>query len=113
MKRDYNEPHYWENQKRYLDNEEVSAKVWNLKPMMTQKPIEVYTVNGYKKSVDLLSVSLSVIVVGTELQRFHKFKEMLDEHGWQTSGDYATDLKPEWEKLYKDNNNLPIIINKS
>jgi hypothetical protein len=52
----------------------------------------------------------SVIVVGTELQIYNKFCEMIEKHGWQLQDSWDRELKPEYLKHYKSNNNLPIII---
>tara|TARA_R110000787_G_scaffold94994_1_gene198013 strand:+ start:541 stop:657 length:117 start_codon:yes stop_codon:yes gene_type:complete len=36
---------------------------------------------------------------------------MLKTYGWQTQDDWEVELKPEYLKHYKENNNSPIIIN--
>ena len=62
-------------------------------------------------SNDLSYNNRSVIVVGTELQIFRKFEEMLKTYGWQCQDDWSVDLKPKYLEYYKENNNSPIIIN--
>jgi hypothetical protein len=50
----------------------------------------------------------SVIVIGTELQIYNLFCEMLDKYGWQLRDSFNINLKPQYLDLY---NNKPLIIN--
>jgi len=36
---------------------------------------------------------------------------MLKTYGWQQQDSWDRELKPSWKKYYKNNDNLPIIIN--
>jgi hypothetical protein len=91
-----------------IDNTEVIAEEWLLKPDFI--PAQVNKVGGFENN-DLQFNSRSVVVVATRLQNYNKFKEMLKKYAWQTSGEWEVDMKPEWLKLYKENNNTPLIIN--
>jgi len=108
---DYNKPCYSKFMGYQLDNKKVIAEEWYLKPQYLPTGINTYDRKSGHFSNDLSYNNRSVIVVGTELQNFRKFEEMLKNYGWQTQDDWAVDLKPEWLEHYKNNNNLPIIIN--
>ena len=108
---DYNKPEFWKSEDRFLDNEKVIAEEWYLKPQYLQTGINTYDRESGHFSNDLSYNNRSVIVVGTELQTFRKFEEMLKTYGWQTQDDWEVELKPEYLKHYKENNNSPIIIN--
>ena len=105
---DYNKPHLSKFLNRHLDNSEVIAEKWVLKPQFT--PIKLPSFCGHKNN-DLKYNRRSVIVIGTELQCYHKFCEMLKTYGWQQQDSWVLDLKPTWKKHYKTNKNQPIIIN--
>ena len=108
---DYNKPEFWKSEDRFLDNEKVIAEEWYLKPQYLQTGINTYDRESGHFSNDLSYNNRSVIVVGTELQTFRKFEEMLKTYGWQTQDDWEVELKPEYLEHYKENNNSPIIIN--
>ena len=91
-----------------IDDKKVIAEEWLLKPDFI--PAQVNKVGGFENN-DLQFNSRSVVVVATRLQNYNKFKEMLKKYAWQTSGEWEVDMKPEWLKLYKENNNAPLIIN--
>jgi len=105
---DYSEPKISFITGKPIDNTEVIAEEWLLKPNFI--PAQVNKVGGFKNN-DLQFNSRSVVVVATRLQNYNKFKEMLKKYAWQTSGEWEVDMKPEWLKLYKENNNTPLIIN--
>ena len=105
---DYNKPSFWKSQNRYLDNSEVIAEEWLLKPQFT--PAKVRNICGFPNN-DLKYNRRSVVVIGTELQCYRKFCEMLKIYGWQQQDSWVLDLKPTWKKHYKTNKNQPIIIN--
>jgi hypothetical protein len=94
-----------------LDNKKVIAEEWLLKPQYLSTGINTYDRKSGHFSNDLSNNGRSVIVIGTELQTFRKFEEMLKTYGWQTQDDWEVELKPEWLEYYKENNNTPIIIN--
>ena len=108
---DYNKPHYSKFMGYQLDNKKVIAEEWLLKPQYLSTGINTYDRKSGQFSNDLSNNSRSVIVIGTELQTFRKFEEMLKTYGWQTQDDWRVELKPEYLEYYKENNNLPIIIN--
>ena len=108
---DYNKPEFWKSEDRFLDNEKVIAEEWYLKPQYLQTGINTYDRESGHFSNDLSYNNRSVIVVGTELQTFRKFEEMLKNYGWQCQDDWEVELKPAYLKHYNKNNNSPIIIN--
>ena len=108
---DYNEPCYSKFMGYQLDNKKVRAEEWYLKPQYLPTGINTYDRKSGHFSNDLSYNNRSVIVVGTELQNFRKFEEMLKTYGWQTQDDWEVELKPEWLEHYIENNNSPIIIN--
>ena len=108
---DYNKPEFWKSQDRFLDNKKVEAVEWYLKPQYLQTGINTYDRESGHFSNDLSYNNRSVIVVGTELQIFRKFEEMLKTYGWQCQDSWDSDLKPAYLEHYNKNNNLPIIIN--
>ena len=105
---DYSEPKISFITGELIDDKKVIAEEWLLKPDFI--PAQVNKVGGFKNN-DLQFNSRSVVVVATRLQNYNKFKEMLKKYAWQTSGEWEVDMKPEWLKLYKENNNTPLIIN--
>ena len=108
---DYNKAHYSKFMGYQLDNKKVIAEEWLLKPQYLSTGINTYDRKSGHFSNDLSNNGRSVIVIGTELQTFRKFEEMLKTYGWQTQDDWQVELKPEWLEYYKENNNSPIIIN--
>ena len=108
---DYNKPHYSKFMGYQLDNKKVIAEEWLLKPQYLSTGINTYDRMSGHFSNDLSNNGRSVIVIGTELQTFRKFEEMLKTYGWQTQDDWEVELKPEYLEYYKENNNSPIIIN--
>ena len=108
---DYNKPHYSKFMGYQLDNKKVIAEEWLLKPQYLSTGINTYDRMSGHFSNDLSNNGRSVIVIGTELQTFRKFEEMLKTYGWQTQDDWRVELKPEYLEYYKENNNSPIIIN--
>ena len=108
---DYNKAHYSKFMGYQLDNKKVIAEEWLLKPQYLSTGINTYDRKSGHFSNDLSNNGRSVIVIGTELQTFRKFEEMLKTYGWQTQDDWRVELKPEYLEYYKENNNSPIIIN--
>jgi hypothetical protein len=107
----YNKPHYSNFMGYQLDNKKVLAEEWYLKPQYLPTGINTYDRKSGHFSNDLSYNNRSVIVVGTELQIFRKFEEMLKTYGWQCKDDWNVELKPKYLEYYKENNNSPIIIN--
>ena len=108
---DYNKAHYSKFMGYQLDNKKVIAEEWLLKPQYLSTGINTYDRKSGHFSNDLSNNGRSVIVIGTELQTFRKFEEMLKTYGWQTQDDWEVELKPQYLEYYKENNNTPIIIN--
>ena len=108
---DYNKPFYSNLLERDLDNTKVKADEWYLKPMYQQTGVHTYDRASGHFNNDISYNNRSVIVVGTELQIYNKFCEMIEKHGWQLQDSWDRELKPEYLKHYKSNNNSPIIIN--
>ncbi len=108
---DYNKAHYSKFMGYQLDNKKVIAEEWLLKPQYLSTGINTYDRKSGHFSNDLSNNGRSVIVIGTELQTFRKFEEMLKTYGWQTQDDWQVELKPQYLEYYKENNNSPIIIN--
>ena len=108
---DYNKSYYSKFMGYQLDNKKVKAEEWLLKPQYLSTGINTYDRKSGHFSNDLSNNGRSVIVIGTELQTFRKFEEMLKTYGWQTQDDWRVELKPEYLEYYKENNNSPIIIN--
>ena len=108
---DYNEPCYSKFMGYQLDNNKVLAVEWYLKPQYLSTGINTYDRKSGHFSNDLSNNNRSVIIVGTELQNFRKFEEMLKTYGWQLQDSWDSELKPEYLEHYKENNNSPIIIN--
>ena len=108
---DYNKPHYSKFMGYQLDNKKVIAEEWLLKPQYLATGINTYDRKSGHFSNDLSNNGRSVIIIGTELQTFRKFEEMLKTYGWQCQDSWDSELKPEYLEYYKENNNSPIIIN--
>ena len=102
---DYSEPKISFITGKPIDDEKVIAELWLLKPDFI--PAKVTSSGGN----DLIYNSRSVVVVGTALQCYRKFCEMLKTKGWQQKDCWDVDLKPIYKKHYKNNDSLPTIIN--
>jgi len=109
MRKDYNKPHFSKMLNRPLDNNTVFAEEWLLK--QSPSPAMVWHHDGHQFVSDYKNTNKSVIVVGTELQNFHKFEEMLHKHAWQLQDTYSAELKENYLDAYEENANEPIIIN--
>ena len=105
---DYNKPKISWVTGKPINNTKVIAEEWLLKPQYT--PVRLPSICGYLNS-DLKYNKRSVVVVGTELQIYNKFCEMLKVYGWQQQDSWYVKLKPSWRIHYKNNNKQPIIIN--
>ena len=108
---DYSEPKISFITGKPIDDKKVIAEEWLLKPQYLSTGINTYDRKSGHFSNDLSNNGRSVIVIGTELQTFRKFEEMLKTYGWQTQDDWQVELKPQYLEYYKENNNSPIIIN--
>ncbi len=108
---DYNKPYYSSLFERDLDNTKVRADEWYLKPMYQQLSFTSYDRASGHYNNDLSYNRRSVIVVGTELQIYNKFCEMIEKYGWQLQDSWDRELKPSWNKHYENNGEIPIIIN--
>jgi len=108
---DYNKPCYSKFMGYQLDNKKVLAEEWLLKPQFSPVSVKNYDRKSGHFNNDLVKNSRSLIVIGTELQVYRKFEEMLKTYGWQQKDSWNVELKPEHLKHYKENNNSPIIIN--
>ena len=104
---DYSKPKVSWITGKLLDDTKVIAEEWLLKPQFTS--IQLPSICGYANN-DLKYNKRSVVVVGTELQIYNKFCEMIEIYGGQQQDSWDIDLKPTWKKHY-ENNNQPIIIN--
>ena len=105
---DYNKPKISWVTGKPLDNTKVIAEEWLLKPQFT--PVQLPSVSGYS-NFDFKDNNRSVIVIGTKLQIYNKFCEMLRDYGWQQQDSWSIDLKPSYRMHYKNNNKQPLIIN--
>ena len=90
---DYNKPCYCKFMGYQLDNKKVIAEEWLLKPQYLSTGINTYDRKSGHFSNDLSNNGRSVIVIGTELQTFRKFEEMLKTYGWQTQDDWRSRIK--------------------
>jgi len=108
---DYNNPKFSNLLERDLDNTKVRADEWYLKPMYEQLSFTSYDRASGHFNNDLSYNRRSVIVVGTELQIYNKFCQMIEKYGWQLQDSWDRELKPSWDKHYKNNGEIPIIIN--
>ena len=90
---------------KLIDDTKVIAEHWLLKPQYI--PAMVTRSGGN----DLVNNSRSVVVIGTTLQCYRKACEMLKTKGWQQKDCWDVELKPIYKKHYKNNGNLPVIIN--
>jgi len=108
---DYNKPKFSNLLERDLDNTKVRADEWYLKPMYEQLSFNSYDRSSGHFNNDLSYNRRSVIVVGTELQIYNKFCEMIENHGWQLQDSWDREIKPNWKKHYENNGEIPIVIN--
>jgi len=102
---DYSEPKISFITGELIDDTKVIAEEWLLKPQYI--PTKVTSASGN----DLAYNSRSVVVVGTALQCYRKFSEMLKTYGWQQKDSWDVELKPIYKKHYENNDRLPVIIN--
>ena len=102
---DYSEPKISIITSELIDDTKVIAEEWLLKPQYI--PTKVTSASGN----DLAYNSRSVVVVGTALQCYRKFCEMLKKKGWQQKDSWDVELKPIYKKHYENNDRLPTIIN--
>ena len=109
---DYNKDYFSKLMGYELDNKKVLAEEWFLKPQYIPVSLVNYDRMSGHFDKDLVKSNRSVIVIGTELQIYRKFEKMLKSYGWQQQDSWKVELKPEYIEYYKENNNLPIIINK-
>ena len=105
---DYNKPKISWATGKPLDNTKIVAEEWLLKPQFVA--VKLPNICGYANN-DLKYNRRSVIVIGTELQIYNKFVEMLKNYGWQQQDSWDRELKPSWKRHYNNNNNQPTIIN--
>ena len=108
---DYNKAYYSKFMGYQLDNKKVLAEEWLLKPQFSPVSVRNYDRKSGHFNNDLVKNSRSLIVIGTELQVYRKFEEMLKTYGWQQKDSWNVELKPEHLKHYKENNNSPTLIN--
>jgi len=108
---DYNKAYYSKFMGYQLDNKKVLAEEWLLKPQFSPVGVRNYDRKSGHFNNDLVKNSRSLIVIGTELQVYRKFEEMLKTYGWQQKDSWNVELKPEHLKHYKENNNSPTLIN--
>jgi hypothetical protein len=109
---DYNKDYFSKLMGYQLDNKKVLSEEWLLKPQYIPVSLVNYDRMSGHFDKDLVKSNRSVIIIGTELQIYRKFEKMLKSYGWQQQDSWKVELKPEYLKYYKENNNLPIIINK-
>ena len=102
---DYSEPKISFITGELIDDTKIIAELWLLKPQYI--PAKATTFGGN----DLTYNKRSVVVVGTALQCYRKFCEMLKTYGWQQQDCWDLELNPIYKKHYKNNGNLPVIIN--
>jgi len=102
---DYSEPKISFITGKPIDDTKVIAEEWLLKPDFI--PTKVTSSGGN----DLAYNSRSVVVVGTTLQCYRKACEMLTSYAWQQKDCWDVELKPIYKTHYKNNGNLPVIIN--
>ena len=109
---DYNKPQTSWITKKPIDNTIIVAEDWWLKPMLTASTVMCHEVGSPGRYIsDFKSVGRDVRVIGTRLQNYNLFCKMLDEHGWQLKDSWDAEVKPKHLKMYKENDNKPIIIN--
>ena len=102
---DYSEPKISFITGELIDDKKIIAEEWLLKPQYI--PAQVTRSGGN----DLTYNRRSVVVVGTALQCYRKFCEMLKKYGWQQQDCWDLELNPIYKKHYKNNGDLPVIIN--
>ena len=92
-----------------LDNTEVICTQWVLKDTLTPTKLFSYVYRPSKWIADYKTAK-TVNIVGTELQIYNLFCEMLEKHGWQIRDSFYAKLKNEHLDLYNKNNNQATII---
>jgi len=102
---DYSEPKISFITGKPIDDKKIIAELWLLKPQYI--PAKATTFGGN----DLTYNKRSVVVVGTALQCYRKFCEMLKKYGWQQQDCWDLELNPIYKTHYENNGNLPVIIN--
>ena len=102
---DYSEPKISFITGKPIDDKKVIAELWLLKPDFI--PAKATTFGGN----DLTYNKRSVVVIGTALQCYRKFCEMLKTKGWQQQDCWDLELNPIYKKHYENNDRLPVIIN--
>ena len=80
---DYNKDYFSKFMGYQLDNKKVLAEEWLLKPQFSPVSVKNYDRKSGHFNNDLVESSRSLIVIGTELQVYRKFEEMLRNYGWQ------------------------------
>ena len=105
---DYSKPKVSWITGKLLDDTKIIAEEWLLKPQFI--PAIVTSIDGYPNN-DLSYNRRSVVVIGTELQIYNKFCEMIEKYGWQQQDSWDRELKLSWRIHYKNNSKQPIIIN--
>jgi len=109
MNIDYNKPVMSCFTKQPLDNNTMRAEQWVLKS--TPEACSVWHHDGNQFIADYKNINKHVVVVGTELQCYHKFTEMFKNYAWQIQDSYLGDLKQDYVDAYEENGNEPVIIN--
>ena len=102
---DYSEPKISFITGKPIDDKKIIAELWLLKPQYIAAKATTFGGN------DLTYNKRSVVVVGTALQCYRKFCEMLKTYGWQQQDCWDLELNPIYKKHYENNGNLPVIIN--
>ena len=105
---DYSKPKVSWITGKLLDDTKIVAEEWLLKPQFI--PAIVSSIDGYPNN-DLSYNRRSVVVIGTELQIYNKFCEMIEKYGWQQQDSWDRELKPSWRIHYKNNSKQPTVIN--
>ena len=112
MENKYNKPYFSKDQNRYLDNTKVFADHWWLKDMMQPAMLQTSELSKINQRYgDFKMSTKDVLIIGTELQNYNLFCEMLENYGWQIKDSWQRDLEEKHLRWYKENNNNPLIIN--
>jgi len=94
-----------------LDNTQVKAQEWILKPTLQQAASTRH--NGYgfiENCIDYKRQGSEVVVIGTELQIYRLFCHMLKHHAWQLRDSFDVKIK-DWQiEAYNNNNKIPVIL---
>jgi len=96
---------------KLLDNTQVIAQEWILKP--TLQKVSTTRHNGYgsiENCVDYKRQGSEVVVIGTKLQIYRLFCHMLKHHAWQLRDSFDVKIK-DWQiEEYNNNNKKPVIL---